>query len=58
MPRHKDVILLADLIDQARPGEEIEVRAGEALRNSEKSCGDSRASNAAARDESGRVLSR
>mmetsp|Transcript_26835 Transcript_26835/g.82530 ORF Transcript_26835/g.82530 Transcript_26835/m.82530 type:complete len:421 (-) Transcript_26835:1087-2349(-) len=25
MPRHKDVILLADLIDLARPGEEVEV---------------------------------
>jgi DNA replication licensing factor MCM2 len=25
VPRHKDVILLADLIDRARPGEEIEV---------------------------------
>jgi DNA replication licensing factor MCM2 len=25
LPRHKEVILLADLIDCARPGEEIEV---------------------------------
>jgi DNA replication licensing factor MCM2 len=29
LPRHKEVILLADLIDCARPGEEIEV-TGEA----------------------------
>ena len=25
VPRHKDVVLLADLIDLARPGEEVEV---------------------------------
>ena len=25
MPRHKEVILLADLVDQARPGDEVEI---------------------------------
>lgn len=31
LPRHKEVILLADLIDCARPGEEIEVTGAVAL---------------------------
>ena len=30
LPRHKEVILLHDLIDQARPGEEVSI-VGESL---------------------------
>jgi DNA replicative helicase MCM subunit Mcm2 (Cdc46/Mcm family) len=37
LPRHKEVILLADLIDCARPGEEIEV-TGEAILCSSTHC--------------------
>lgn len=31
LPRHKEVILLNDLIDIARPGEEIDVTGGPSL---------------------------